>query len=256
MITNRYYSSTTTFTHIYGITQSSFYPVTITFASPATKKMTISVKSSAGTKATQVTLMKGAQSVTANVTLSPGGANTLKIKAGDNQITSLDIASPPSVFYDASQFALAGDSDFVTCAAGYCLPTGTKVGYITRDGTATLSIPNTSSGANPATKYVEVTYCQNDVAIATSWTDGRNARNITLQVNGGAVARLEAPLSGTVSELFGYDHGYSSCATLGMDVSNFGVVSGGMDSVVVSNNDGGLGVSYYGADMVGLRIYG
>lgn len=100
---------------------------------------------------------------------------------------------------------------------------------------------------------MEITYINNDVALSTSWTTGRNARNITVAVNGASAVRLEVPLSGRSSELFSPMDGWGDPATLGVLVDGW-AAGEGVDRVVVGNVGGDAGVQPYAADFVGLRV--
>lgn len=91
------------------------------------------------------------------------------------------------------------------------------------------------------------------MSLSTSWGDGRNARNITIAVNGNTPVRLEVPLSGKSSELYSTGLGWYDSAELGVLVPGFGVGSGS-DTIVIGNVGGDGGVTSYGADFVGLRI--
>jgi alpha-galactosidase len=101
-------------------------------------------------------------------------------------------------------------------------------------------------------KYLEVDYINNDIAFSTSWTTGTNTRNLTISVNGGAPTRIEVPLSGRHSELFGPGQGW-------WDSASFGVLTSGWkdesNTVVIGNVGGDQGIQSYGADFVGLRVY-
>lgn len=123
------------------------------------------------------------------------------------------------------------------------MPVGTKIGYIGPGGTAVTTISADSAG----TKFVEIDYINNEVAFSS----GSNARNITVTVNGGTPTRLEVPLSGRHSELFGPGLGWWDTATLG--ILTEGWVQG--NNHIVIGNDGGAGYSVYAADFVGLRVY-
>ena len=110
-------------------------------------------------------------------------------------------------------------------------------------------------------KWVDLTYCNNDVAFDTSWTNGRNARNVTISVNNGLPVRLEVPLAGRSSELFSPGNGWEDSATLGVLVPGFRVGGGSDGEVVndlltVSNVGGNAGVQPLGADVVGVRVWG
>jgi alpha-galactosidase len=74
---------------------------------------------------------------------------------------------------------------------------------------------------------------------------------MTIAVNG-VTTRVELPLSGRSSELFGPGYGWE-------DTGVFGVLLGGWtdgnNNVVVGNVYGSTGLVNYGADFVGLSVY-
>ena len=76
---------------------------------------------------------------------------------------------------------------------------------------------------------------------------------MTVSVNDAPPVRIEVPLSGRHSELFGPGLGW-------WDSASFGVLTGGWkdgENVVVIGNVGGEeGVQPFGADFVGLRFFG
>lgn len=74
---------------------------------------------------------------------------------------------------------------------------------------------------------------------------------MTISVNG-VINRVEVPLSGRSSELFGVGKGW-------FDTGVFGTVLGGWkeggNGVVVGNVGGEGGIVAYGADFVGLEVF-
>lgn len=100
-------------------------------------------------------------------------------------------------------------------------------------------------------KYLELDYINNDIAFSTSWGLGANSRNITISVNGGTPVRLEVPLSGRHSELFGPGLGWWDTASLGVLVSGW---QDGDNEVVVSNAVSG-GFQSWAPDFVGFRVF-
>lgn len=103
-------------------------------------------------------------------------------------------------------------------------------------------------------KYVLIDYTNNNVAIANSWANGTNTRNLTISVNGNAPTRLELPLAGQSSELFSVDRGWDDSSSFGALVGGFGRTSG-VDEVVIGNMGGAEGVQPMGADFVGMRVF-
>lgn len=165
---------------------------------------------------------------------------------------SIHVSAPSSVFYPSTVFAVSGTAAHYNCTQGLCAPVGSKITDLTQNGTASMSVPrDTSSGSS---RYVEITYINNDVALETSWTTGTNSRNITIAVNDATPVRLEVPLSGRSSELFSPMDGWGDPATLSVLVDGFGTSGDQEDMIVVSNLNGDAGVQPYGADLVGLHI--
>jgi len=246
--------SSTIFANVYGVTSSSAYTMTLSIGQACKRAFTISVKSSATNETTSHTIARGSTSLTVPLNLLASNSNTVTIVSSDSAITvtSVHISAPSGIFYPATSFATNGTAAHITCDTGLCAPVGAKIGYLSPNGSASLHIPSTPS-MTPGTKYLELTYINNEVAISTSWTDGRNARNITVSVNGYPATRLEVPLSGRSSELFSPMLGWGDSATLGMLVDGFGMEEGG-DVITVSNVGGEDGVDPAGADFVGVRV--
>jgi alpha-galactosidase len=128
---------------------------------------------------------------------------------------------------------------------------GSKIGYLDSTNTAKITVPATVSNTTSA-KYVELDYINNDVAFSTSWGLGANSRNITVSVNGGSPVRLEVPLSGRHSELFGPGLGWWDTSSLGVLVDGW---KNGNNEVVVANEAGSDVFQSWGADFVGFRVF-
>ncbi|TVY44653.1 putative alpha-galactosidase D [Lachnellula subtilissima] len=163
-----------------------------------------------------------------------------------SSFTAAAAVSAPT-FYSSASFTPAGDAVRTTCSTGLCTPVGSKISYLSPTGTASLSITAASAGS----KLVDVYFCNNDIALSTSWLYGTNTRNMTIAVNN-VVTRIEVPLSGKSSELFSPGLGWQ-------DTGIFKVLIGGWqegaNTVVVGNQGGAAGYQSYGADFVGLGIY-
>lgn len=235
------------FGNVYGITDSDIYTLNVHLVGdPSGKSLTVSTSASLKSKAMQVS----SNTATFQVALKASNANIVTIKTSA-KVSSIQVAPPEGTFYPSTGFTVSGSATHYKCTPGLCAPVGSKITNLTQSGSARISIPkNPNAGSS---RYVEVTYINNDVALATSWTNGTNSRNITVQVNAAAPVRLEAPLSGRSSELFSPMKGWGDPATLGILVNGFGN-GDGQDEVVVSNANGDAGVQPYGADFVGLRI--
>lgn len=239
----QYRQATATFEAIYGLTDSSNYTLSITFASTnSTGEEIVYVVSSPSNQTSAITVPENTAAVSLSISLTASSTNTLAIQH-QLPIESISITPPSGTFYPNTNFTTTGYATHTTCGEGFRLPVGSKIGYIGPGGTAVTSIPSTTAG----TKYVEVYYINNDIA----FTSGLNTRNITVTVNGGTPTRLDVPLSGRHSELFGPGLGWWDSATLG--ILTEGWTDG--DNEVVVGNDGGAGLSLYGADFVGLTVY-
>lgn len=235
-----------TYNHVYGITDSDEYTLTINLS--GSSKNTIKVSSSASSKSQTVTAASGTASV--HISLKAGTTNTITL-ATSAQVDSIQVAAPDGTFYPSTAFSVSGTASHYKCTPGLCAPVGSKITNITAHGSAAISVPADKNAGS--SRYVEMTYINNDVSLGSSWTNGTNTRNITVAVNGNAPVRLEVPLSGRSSELFSPMKGWGDPATLGVLVDGFG--SGGVkDEIVVGNVNGEAGVQPFGADFVGLRV--
>lgn len=72
-----------------------------------------------------------------------------------------------------------------------------------------------------------------------------------MTVNSEDPVRIEVPLSGRHSELFGPGLGWWDTSTLGLLTSGW---KEGLNEVVVGNVGGDEGFQSYGADFVGIRV--
>jgi alpha-galactosidase len=194
---------------------------------------------------TPITIASGASQADASISLPVGSDNTISISS--SAISSITITNPAGTYYPSTSFSTTGSAAFATCGTGYCQPVGTKIGYLTPSSSATITIPVTSAGS----KYVLLDVINNDIAFSTSWTTGTNSRNITVSINGGSPVRLEAPLTGRHSELFGPGLGWWDPSTLGVLVPNW---QAGNNAVVIGNQGGESDVQTYATDFVGLRV--
>jgi alpha-galactosidase len=192
--------------------------------------------------------------VKASLSLTAGTANKILLDSSI-PIASIQIKSPAGTYYGAPEFTLSGSATLTTCGDGYCQPVGQKIGYLNVNNTASITVPVSipSSGSGSATKkYLEIDYINNDIALSTSWGYGSNSRNLTVSLNSGDPVRLEVPLSGRHSELFGPGLGWWDPATLGLLVEgwkdgNNTLVLGNVASVDVSQT--------YAPDIVGMRVF-
>ena len=238
-----HYSQTTTCSKIYGETTSSNYTCSITFDQASGGSTELSINNKA------YTLPANAKSLKVPLALDASDINTVSISSPISP-TSFSITAPPQSFYPSTSFTVDGTATRITCYTGLCKPVGSKIGYISPTGSASLKLSSpTTSISGP--KFVEMYFCNDDIALATSWTTGTNTRNMTISVNG-VVSRIEVPLSGRSSELFSPGLGWQDTGLFGVLID--GWVSGS-NEVVVGNVYGDEGLVSYGADFVGLGVY-
>ncbi|KAK5135822.1 hypothetical protein LTR08_004649 [Meristemomyces frigidus] len=235
------------FSNVYGVTDSAAYTLTI-HTEHGQGEVDIAVTTSASEKLIKARVSSG--SVTVPITLLASNNNIISLLT-KARVSSIQVAAPSGAFYPSTAFSVSGTAARYSCTPGLCAPVGAKITNLTQSGTASISIPHNNTAGSA--RYVELTYINNDIALATSWTNGTNSRNITVAVNDAAPVRLEVPLSGRSSELFSPMRGWGDPATLGVLVDGFG--SGdGEDRIVVGNADGDAGVQPYGADLVGITV--
>lgn len=201
-----------------------------------------------------VPVARSSRSASTTFSLAAGSANQIAIYS-KNKVKSIKIASPTGTYYPSTSFTLGGSSKLEKCDAGFCAPVGSKIGYITAESTAQINIAATvddKSQNSTISKFVEIDYINNDIALATSWGWGSSSRNLTISLNGGDPVRLEVPLSGRHSELFGPGKGWWDSSKLGILVEGW---KNGVNDVVIGNDVAGDVSQTYGADFVGLRLY-
>ncbi|OOF91383.1 carbohydrate-binding module family 35 protein, partial [Aspergillus carbonarius ITEM 5010] len=184
--------------------------------------------------------------VSTNIPLTAGSSNTITIDT-TLPIDAIHITPPNGTYYPSTNFTLGGSSTLTTCGTGYCQPVGSKIGYISPSGTAQATVSITTGGS----KYLEIDYINNDIAFESSWGWGSNSRNLTVTVNSEDPVRIEVPLSGRHSELFGPGLGWWDAATLGLLTTGW---KEGSNEVVIGNVGGEEGFQSYGADFVGVRV--
>lgn len=238
--------ASTTFKSIYANTTSSKHTLTISFAEPASSSSTISVKTTAGNGTLSKTVPSSSEQITLNISLAAGSSNSITIKDAPS-IASIQINSPQGTYYPSTNFTLGGSARKGSCGSGFCQPVGSRIRYISPNGTARALIPATAGS-----KYLEIDYTNNDVAFDSAWGWGTNTRNLTVSINGGKPVRVEAPLSGKHSELFGPGLGWWDTATMGVLTEGW---KNGNNEVVIGNVGGEQGFESYGADFVGLKVY-
>ena len=200
-----------------------------------------------------IQVLTSESSATAYVMLVAGSINTVAISSPIT-VDSMHISSPVGTYYPSTAFKASGAASLATCGPGFCQPVGAKIGNISPNGSASISIPaNVSVDSNGSAKYLEIDYINNDIAFSTSWTVGTNSRNLTVSVNDAPPVRIEVPLSGRHSELFGPGLGWWDSASFGVLTNGW---KNGENQVVIGNVGGEDGVQLFGADFVGLRFFG
>lgn len=242
-------SNTTTFLHVYGLTTSSNYTLLISLSSPVIVDTTISVTSSASSHTITTQMFQSSETVSMTIALKAISNNIITISSTTHiSISSISIKPPTGIYYPSTSFKLHGSTNLTICAPNTCTPVGSVIANLSSNSTTSISVHNpSSSGA----KYVALDYTNNDVAIATSWTNGTNTRNLTITVNGQKAQRMELPLTGRTSELYSVGRGW-------YDTSSFGVlVDGwvnGTNEVVLGNAGGEGDVQPLAAWVVGMRV--
>ncbi|KAJ5288242.1 hypothetical protein N7478_003928 [Penicillium angulare] len=239
-----------TFDSVYANTTSDSHTLVVKFSTSSNTATTLIVQSSSTQEKTSIKVPASNKTVSSSVSLSAGSANTVTIST-TLSIESIQIQAPTGIYYPSTSFTLTGSAELTQCGSGYCQPVGSKVGYLDSTSTANVTVPARVSNST-SSKYVELDYINNDIAFSTSWGLGSNSRNITISLNGGSSVRLEVPLSGRHSELFGPGLGWWDTATLGVLIDGW---TTGDNAVVVGNEAGNDAFQTWGADFVGLRVF-
>ena len=244
-------SDQTTFRSVYANTTSADHTLTIEFEESAASETTLTLESSS--QKVEIPVSSSAKKASATIFLAAGSSNEFVIHSS-SKLKSINIESPSGEYYPCTSFALGGSSKLEECDAGFCAPVGSKIGYIAAESSVQITIPATvdESQNGTASKYLEIDYINNDIALATSWGWGSSSRNMTISVNGGDTVRLEVPLTGRHSELFGPGKGWWDSSKLGILLDGF---KDGSNEVVIGNDVSGEVSQTYGADFVGLRFF-
>ena len=255
MKTDTVSSNITDLFDIYGFTSSEKYTMTLFLSDPVACETIITVTSSASAQAHTVIAPASATSIKIPIALTAAADNTARISTSPLAIiSSATLTAPTGMYYSATSFVLHGNANRTTCPPGTCTPVGSKIGNLSPNGSASIVVRSPNKSAVSGPKYVSLDYTNNDVAIANSWTNGTNTRNLTIAVNGHAPTRLELPLAGRSSELFSVDKGWDDSGNFGVLVEGFKGESGG-DEVVIGNVGGEDGVQPMGAEFVGMRVF-
>lgn len=253
--------TTYTFTDVYGLTTSTLFNGLLTFINPSTTTQTITVTTSlANDRAQTISVPANAPSISFLLTLLSSSTNTVTITSTTLTPATLTITNPPSNFIACTAFNISGTAKFQTCKEHFCQPVGINIGFISPAGSASVAIPRTpapSATITTVTKYLEIYFINNDIAIANSFGNGTNTRNFTLSLNGADPVRVEVPLSGRSSELYSPMLGWGDTSIFNISLAGFGVGSG-EDVLTFSNVNGGPpnGVQGFGPDIVGIGVVG
>lgn len=254
MKTNFLSNNTTILYGVYGLTTSNQYAMTLVLSEPAETETTTTVTSSASAQAYTILVPAFARSISLNIALNAVPDNLIRISSSSSiTISSVTVMPPTGMYYPATSFTIHGSANLTTCPSGKCSPGGSKIGNLSPNGSASIVIQNPNKHTVFGPKYISFDYTNNDVAIATSWTNGTNTRNLTIGVNGHAPTRLELPLAGRSSELFSMDKGWDDTGTFGVLVGGFGKDSRG-DEITIGNAGGSDGIQPMGAEFVGMRV--
>ncbi|KAL4867655.1 alpha-galactosidase D [Aspergillus spectabilis] len=241
---------TTTFSDVYAVTSSGDFTVNITFAKSALKARKVTITTSTSRRPMSLAIPAGKSSITASIPLTAGSNNTISITVPNSSISSIQIILPEPTYYTGTQdFTLTGSTTPFNCPDTFCLPASSKLTQLNSENTAKALVPLPSPPTGP--KYLEIGYINNDVAFDSSWGWGSNSRNLTIRVNDEEPVRLEVPLSGRHSELFGPGLGWWDSGRLGVLVGGW---KKGENEVVVGNEVEG-GFTSWGADFVGFAVY-
>ncbi|KAL2832510.1 alpha-galactosidase D [Aspergillus cavernicola] len=250
------HGDSTTFSSIYAVTSSNGYNLDIILAELPRTSQKITITTSTNKTPISISIPARSSSVTLPVALTAGSNNTITINHAP-RISSIHLTPPKTTYYTGTKdFTLAGTTATESCGSDtdtdtqneFCAPAGSKLTHLSPNGTATAQIPSTISGS----KYISIDYINNEVAFDSSWGWGSNSRNLTITVNGGEPVRLEVPLSGRHSELFGPGLGW-------WDSSRLGVLTGGWreggNEVMIGNVGGEGGFQAYAPDVVGIEVF-
>ena len=243
--------NSTVFKSVYGLTSSNNHTMTITFAESSKQSSHVTVHTTASQKAQSVTVPPSIKEITVSISLSAGSSNEIQI-THTHPIESIKVTPPAGTYHPSTSFTLSGTAKHITCGTDFCKPVGSKIGNISPDSSASISILATVGSEINSTKYIELDYINNDIAFSSAWEWGSNSRNLTVRVNDQDPVRLEVPLSGQHSELFGPGLGWWDSATLGLLLDGW---KEGENQVVIGNEGGEKGSQLFGADFVGVRVF-
>lgn len=172
----------------------------------------------------------GAVSGSQNASLA---GHELRLWILSDLVTVAPVRSGP--YHSAANASLSGPAHAVSCSAQACLPTGSKVEYISSSAGVTFS---NVSAHSPGKKLMSVDFVNYDYAFTTAWEWGDNTRNMTIAVNGREAKRWAFPLSGG---------NWEESLTLNIEVDGF--VEGNENAVEFRGYGDG-----FAPDLVGFTI--
>ncbi|KAL4747803.1 alpha-galactosidase D [Aspergillus terricola var. indicus] len=238
----------TTFSDIYAITSSPNFVLNITLTEVAAAAADITITTGSSRKPISASIPAGSSSISASVSLTAGSNNTITFRNAP-PLSSITLSPPEPTYYTGTQdFTLTSPASQYTCPDTFCLPAGSKIVDLSTESAATAHINSSTSGS----KYLDIDYINNEVAFDSSWGWGSNSRNLTIRVNDNDPVRLEVPLSGRHSELFGPGLGWWDSGRLGVLTDGW---REGTNELVLGNEGGEGGFTGYAPDVVGIAVY-
>ncbi|KAL4985135.1 alpha-galactosidase D [Aspergillus falconensis] len=244
----RNHGGVTTFSDVYAVTSSPNFVLIVTLAKPAAAATNIIITSGSSKTPISASIPAGSSSISTRISLTAGSNNTVTFRNAP-PISSITLAPPDPTYYTGTQdFTLTSPASSYTCPDTFCLPAGSKIVDLSSESAATAHVTSSTSGS----KYIEIDYINNEVAFGSSWEWGSNSRNLTVRVNDNEPARLEVPLSGRHSELFGPGLGWWDSGRLGVLTEGW---REGTNEVVLGNEGGEGGFTKYAPDVVGIAVY-
>ncbi|KAL4768532.1 alpha-galactosidase D [Aspergillus nidulans var. acristatus] len=238
----------TTFSDVYAVTSSPNFVLNITLTEVAAAATNITIITGSSRTPISASIAAGSSSISASVSLTAGSNNTITFRNAP-PLSSITLSPPEPTYYTGTQdFTLTSPAGAYTCPDTFCLPAGSKIVDLSTKSAATAHINSSTSGS----KYLEIDYINNEVAFDSSWGWGSNSRNLTIRVNDNDPVRLEVPLSGRHSELFGPGLGWWDSGRLG--VLTDGWIKG-TNELVLGNEGGEGGFTGYAPDVVGIAVY-
>lgn len=140
---------------VYGLTSSVECTMTLFFPEPVASETTISVTSSASAQGTIVLAPVSATSISISITLTAAHDNGVRISTSPlAAISSATLTPPTGLYYPATSFSLHGNANLTTCPAGTCAPVGSKIGNLSPNGSASITIQNPHKSAVSGPKYI------------------------------------------------------------------------------------------------------